>query len=154
MVYPTGTPVQETILDHVKTTLAAIASPTYHTTVIEVTRLRGDNLFEMPQRPCVVISVPDVEDTDTTLAMIAKEMRFTCRCALDDRTDAQEAVGWFIQDIRHALTRDITRGGVAVDTHVTGSIPFQSDQLSSICGADVLVHIQFRHLYDDPNTPI
>lgn len=152
MAYPTGTPVRESIMDDIVTTLQAIATPSYHHDVAAVHRLQGDGTLDLYELPAVIVAPPLLSWSDDTNSIQRGEMRVTCRVALDDRIDHQQSLSWLMEDVKVALTADVTRGGFARDTNVLTDEPFMSDPSSGIAGGDFQVLVKFAHEYADPNT--
>lgn len=155
MAYPTGTPVDEQILDDVVAVLGTIAPPSYHTTVRAVERFKPTNATRHYDMPCILLGTPDVTWVDTTNRMLSGEMRFVVRCCVQDRETHQQELAWFAADVRKALLLDWQRGGVALTTRVLAHEPYMIvEEASATAVVDVTVLVAFRHLYDDPNSAI
>lgn len=154
MAYPSGTPVDEAILDNVVATLAAIATPSYHLTFKRAERFIPLNATQVQEYPSALVGTADITWSDALHFRLSGDMRFTVRALVEDREAHQESLAWAAADVRKALLADVTRGGLAVDTKVLAQSPFMliSEAGNAVTGVDVSVQVRFRHQYDDPNT--
>jgi len=154
MPYPTGTPVDEAILDNIATVLATISAPSYHTTVRRVERHRPFG-YPIVEFPAIVIDAPRVAWSDNVANRLAGDMSVVIRGMVDDRETGVEAVNWLAADIRKALLLDTSRGGLACWTRVREQESFLNvGESGAFPSVDVEVLIHFRHQYDDPNTAL
>lgn len=153
MAYPTGTPVDELILANVATTLAAVASPTYHFTFKGVQRSVPLDATRVQEFPTALIGAAEVTWSDALHYRMGGDARFTVRVAVEDRETHPAAVAWAAADVRKALLADVTRGGFAVDTKIIQQSPIVlvAEAGNAVVGVDVSVQVRFRHQYDDPN---
>ena len=156
MPYPSGTPVMERVLEHVRTTLAAISTGSgFHSTVAEVHRADGRNALDVNSYPALIVSAPSVSWDQSAPHMIAaRPCSITIRCVVDDRDSRQTALSWIVSDVKAALLADVTRGGDAVSTEIVADRMYESDENLPWSAADIDVDLWFRHLRSDPNTSI
>jgi len=141
-------------MDHLVSTLQGITGAGYHTAVAAVHRYRGDNSMLLQQVPAIILDAPQSRVRDSVNGMLEFDMSTTVRLVLADRIEPGQELEWFCADARKALLTDVTRGGAAMDTKVESETLYQSDAGTSIAVADLGVRVRFRHVYDDPNTPI
>lgn len=158
MAYPAGTPVKERVVTHIVSTLEAIdGSPSYHHEILAVKRQSPDNpvlVFTAQEFPAIIVSHADIVRSDDVNAMIQCELGVTLRASLLDRENHATELEWLVADLHKALLTDVTRGGIAVDTKITGETVYDQEEQTGIASVDLAVRVRFRHLYDDPNTPI
>jgi hypothetical protein len=153
MPYPTGTPVDEAILDNVKTTLEGIATPNYRYTIARVERIRPTGMLEFREFPLLLIGVPTITWRDNVSNRLTGDMRLTIRGVVLDRESGFESVNWLAADVRKALLADTTRGGLACWTRIESQeAALGVEEGGANPSVDLTVLIHFRHLYDDPNT--
>lgn len=154
MPYPTGTPVDEAILDNIAAVLATIAAPSYHTTVRRVERLKALG-YPIVEFPCVIVGVPRISWSDRVANRLTGEMALVVRGIVDDRENGIQSVNWLAADIRKALLLDTTRGGLACWTRVQAQeASLNVEESGTFPSVDVEVLVHFRHQFDDPNTAL
>lgn len=155
MPYPTGTPVDEQILDDVKDTLETIATPSYHTDVAYVSRYDPENGLEIHEYPALLIGPASIAWDDATHGLLSGVMTFTVRGFVEERVNVATILAWLAADVRKALTSDYTRGDVALSTRVLEQATWTlADAAGPIHGIDITVQVPFRHEYDNPNSAI
>lgn len=158
MAYPTGTPVKERVMTNLVAALEAIdGSPAYHHEVLAVKRQSPDNpvlVFTAQEFPAIILSHADISRDDSVNAMIQCELGVTVRASLLDRENHATELEWLVADLHKALLTDVTRGGVAMDTKILGETVYEQEEVTGVASVDLAVRVRFRHLYDDPNTPI
>jgi hypothetical protein len=147
-----GDPVWERILQNIVTTLEAIATPSYQTTVQMVDRFE-DNPLEMTNRlPAILVASTTMAPRWTRNFLTEYTMEVVLRFALKRTDDAEQKLARFIADAIVALNTDTHRGGDAVETKTSGEIEtfiFPGTQVE-VCVADMPVTVEFRHLSADP----
>lgn len=152
MAYPTGTPVEEAILDNIETTLAAIATPSYKTTVRRVDRIKPLG-YALQEFPSIIIGVPTVTWSPVVTSRIEGELKVTVRGAVEDRETGFQTIHDLAADIRQALLTDTSRNTLACWTRIETQEPFLAvEEAGQVVFVDLAVRVLFRHLYDDPNT--
>jgi len=153
MAYPTDVPVRKLILDDVVSTIAAVTAGATFRSTIEKVRVIGRNVFEQVDYPCVLIAPPSQTMNDRVHPLITAKLTMQCSGAVEDGDDdeAMSAAYDLIEDIKLALTADITRGGHALDTHITSDEPYVPDVSTPIFGIDFTVEVDYRHRYSDPS---
>lgn len=155
MAYPTGTPVEEQILDDIKTALEAIAAPSYHTNVEHVTRYDMENGLHFDVFPTIVIAPAAISWDDSVHGLLSGTLSTTVRGFIEAREDVATELAWLAADIRKALLADYQRGGVALSTRVLEqSLWTLDDAAGPVHGIDIQVQVPFRHDYTDPNTAV
>lgn len=149
---PATTTVREGILSNIETTLAAIATPTYANTLGagRVRRWNG-NLMEVADFPCALVIPYEERQSDNVSQLISHEMTVAIVLGVRAEAWAQE-IHKLIADVRVALTADYTRGGRALTTQVLSDEVFEATPSAPIGGAQVMVRVLYRTLYDDPTT--
>lgn len=153
MSYPTGTPVDELIVQDIVTTLEAIDAPTYHNTVLHVERYQALNEQQVYEFPVVLLGVPVITWSDSISPLLEGVLRMTLRAVVEDLETHQQSLAWIAADIRKALLADVTRSGNAVDTKVLSQEPFMViDASGPVAAVDISIQVRFRHDYDDPNS--
>ena len=145
---PSGSPVKEGILDHLQTTLEAIASGAeYYHSVASVSRVNTVPI-EIRDYPAIVIT-PLGTDYDqggdaTTLALHG-DYRVRLTLVIRTRDSAAESLENFIRDVHKAILVDITRGGLAVNPRMLSddvSYPTQIEEPVAV--ADCVVLVSYR----------
>ena len=53
-------------------------------------------------------------------------------------------------DIKKAILEDYSRGGLAIDTNVLGTVPFEATEGQNYSGIIIEIEIRYRHLRNDP----
>lgn len=155
MAYPAGSPVKERVLEHVKTTLAAIASPAYFTDVVAVKRQTSENPYvalDQAEFPAVLISVPTTSYDDGVNGILSASTNVSLRLVVQAREGVSSNIEQFISDVKAALLADWTRGGLALDTKIVGDEVLVPEEVTGYAVADVSLTLRWRHLYSDPNT--
>jgi len=153
MAYPTDAPVRKLILDDVVSTLEAVTAGGTYRSSIEKVRIIGRNVLEQVDYPCVLIAPPAQTMSDRVHPLITAKLTIQCSGAVEDGDDdeAMAAAYDLIEDIKLALTSDITRGGYALDTHIISDEPYVPDVSTPIFGIDFVVEVDYRHRYSDPS---
>lgn len=158
MAYPTGTPASELIMQNVATTLAAIATPGYYNDVEAVVRLSQLSDVEQlkAQMPAILVTPPTLTLSDSRAAIVTATASFVVRGYLIAHTGQLAALEKLGADIRVALLTDWTRGGYALTTRVTSQelLVSAGEMSEPVSAVDLTVEIEFRHLYQDPNTTV
>ena len=67
----------------------------------------------------------------------------------DDAVDTDTYLNRLQGDIKKIIMEDYTRSGLAIDTSVTGSTPFETAD-GQVAGVTVELEIKYRHLRNDP----
>jgi hypothetical protein len=153
VAYPTDDPARATIMGNIVTALQGIAgAPTYRTTVHSSNvKVLGANALQLPSFPALIVEVERQTTTDNVFPMILQRMQFDVLAAVESRTDALKKVRDLIEDVRIALLTDVSRGGLAVDTHVTADEPFVPEVSQPLYAARITVDVQYRHQRLDPS---
>lgn len=155
MAYPSGTPVDEAIVADLTAALGGIATPAYHTDVRQALRFDPENGVNLQTFPAIVVGPAAVSWDDTVHGLLSGTLTTTVRGFVQARTQPATTLAWLAADIRKALLDDYTRGGVALTTRILDQATWTLDESAHpIHGIDVQVLVLFRHLYDDPNSPI
>lgn len=156
MAYPAGTPVKESILANVVTTLQGITgSPNYHHTIRSVKRLDVDNpfvAFDSQEFPAIILSYAEVTRDDSTHGVIRGEIGQSAIAVLSNRESYATELEWLIADIHRALLSTYTRGGYAFDTKITGEQVLEPEEVAGLAAVQITFRMRFGHAYDDPNT--
>jgi hypothetical protein len=149
-----STTIRESILENIKTTLAAIvAGETYNNTIASVERYKsnGNDLINVP---CIIITAgPETKTPSPNPLYTCKLTVFIDIWNRQDETDTQATdtiLDSLLGDIEKALMIDITRGGYAIDTNFLGNIPFDTVEGSPHIGITISVEIIYQHLWTDP----
>lgn len=152
MTYPSGTPVDELVLENIRATLAAVAAPSFHYTLKSVSRLQDLSTKQVVEFPAAFIGTPRYVWSDKINPLYSATMEVTVRAFVEDIVSFSTSLSWLGADVRQALLADVTRGGVAVDTKITAQEPFMSVEGDGPSNAvDLTVQVRFRHLFTDPN---
>lgn len=158
MAYPSGTIVDQAVIDDLVTTCEGIATPSYFFTVEAVKAIANIDTQWQAEFPCILIGEPTITFDDGVNGRLAGEMRLVIRGCVEDRIAGYASARKLGADIRKAVLADHTRGGVALDTHVDTQelieIPGDPQTAGPIAAVDVAVRINFRHQYDDPTIPL
>lgn len=146
-------PVEERILENIKTTLTGInGAPTYNTTVKQVVEFEAwDDDLITPA--CMVLAEASQEEDSefSDRQVVTLEFRIVAVLSQWTQSSARQATSRFAADIKLALLADITRGGHARDTHITRTERFHYDvQGGPRAGIVLYGNVQFRHLRNDP----
>lgn len=154
MAYPTGTPVDEAILDDLVSTLQGIATPAYHSTVVSVERFSPSDATRIYEFPCLLVGTPIITWSDAINPLLEGVIRLVIRGVVEDLETHQQSLSWLAADIRAALLADVSRSGLAVDTKIVQQEAYMliAEAGDPVAAVDVTVQIRFRHLYSDPNT--
>lgn len=145
--------VRESILENIRTTLEAISIANGYTNdIASVQRWKqgGNNLRQVP---CIVISAGPEEKTQG-------ESLITCRfdvnievwirhdeVNLPGSTDT--ILNSLLGDIEKALMSDYKRGGYAVNTVISGNIPFETVEGNAYAGIIINTEVHYRHKIGD-----
>ena len=116
MPYPTGTPVDEQILDDVKDTLETIATPSYHTDVAYVSRYDPENGLEIHEYPALLIGPASIAWDDATHGLLSGVMSFTVRGFVEEGADAHSWAGRALELDTHGA-RIIGGGAGTTEAH-------------------------------------
>ena len=150
-----GTPVRESILDNILTTLETILTANgYNNNLPSVQRY---SQYEQKNEtlPSAIIypgneSCEDRPDPITSCTMSVELVLY-----LSDDSDGVVAtdtyMNSFYDDVKKALKVDITRGGFAQDTRITTIDPFEIGEDNPMVGWYFNVEIDYRHLQTDPS---
>lgn len=68
----------------------------------------------------------------------------------DGTKSSDEILNSLLGDVEKALVADITRGGYAVDTNITGNLPFETVQGQPQIGISIEIEIVYQHQISDP----
>jgi len=145
--------VREKILEDIETTLKLISKANgYENDIASVQRwLQGGN--SLREVPCIVISAGPEEKMQGEQLI---NCRFTVNIEVWIRHDEDDVSGStdtiinsLLGDVEKALFIDYTRGGLAVNTIVTGNLPFETVEGQAYAGIIIETEIQYRHKIGD-----
>lgn len=148
--------VREQILANIQTTLEGVTTGNgYNNTLASVQRwsMHGNSLVDVP---CVVINIGAESKLPDPNPLMTCQMRvymdLWVRQAEDDTTPTDTLLNSIFGDIEKALAVDITRGGLAIDTLVTDSVVFETDESQPHAGLTIEINVNYRHQQNDPET--
>lgn len=153
MAYPADQTVLERIMENIRSTIDAIATPAYKNTVRHCGWMGGED-FIVPGYPAVLLTSSTVDENDSTHAIISCVLNVQMTLVIEQEGDEVVDMSGFLSDVKVALLTDYTRGGLAVTTKVTRGEMAPFDIIPPYIVADMSVQVQFRHLYADPTTAI
>ena len=153
MAWPSGTTVREQVLDNILSTCLSISAPGSKTTV-NFAGFVGNDVFMVPGYPAVLLASPSVSYDDSIHGIISCKMRVAVVLVLDTSTNTLDSISDFVEDFRMALLADHTRGGVAVDTHISQDDTAPTSVPEPYIVADVVLDVTYRHLRADPTAEI
>lgn len=155
---PTSEPVEQRILDNVRTTCAAIVAGTdYYTTVgARVHDMKGHPL-ELNEFPAVLVSYIGCEKSQSEILGLVKcELRLDVYgvCSMQPATWRRD-IERLAADIEKALTSTWTRGELdgqanAFDTLIERTVIADESDGFPVALARHEVRVIFRHLFGDP----
>ena len=145
--------VREKILEDIETTLKGISKiKGYENDIANIKRYKqsGNSLREVP---CIIISAGPEEKTQGEQLI---NCRFTVNIEVWIRHDEEDIAGStdtiinsLLGDVEKALFIDYTRGGLAVNTVVTGNMPFETVEGNPYAGIIIETEILYRHKIRD-----
>lgn len=164
---PSGNPVLQDIIANIVTTMQAInGTPDYYTAIpiANVFVASHAAMLDNPNIvPCVYV-VPQGASIDAprggaspyrinqlfSFGMYGKLVLYT-----NVRSDTMHVqIEQLVRDAHRAFGLDPTRGGLAVDSRITGyEMIYPTDESDAIGGADLSFEVWYRTLRDDLNTP-
>lgn len=145
--------VRSRIIENIRATIAAMASPTY-ATIFSTARVWGGNVaLTVSEFPAAVVMPISDEADDSVSARIEHQLDVAILVVVDD-SDWSTAVERATTEVEVALLADWQRGGVALDTKVLSTTPWDDEATAPKAGAQILVRVLYRTLYDDPTTPV
>jgi hypothetical protein len=68
----------------------------------------------------------------------------------DETLSSDEILNSLLGDVEKALAADITRGGHAIDTNITGNLPFETVQGQPQIGISIEIEVIYQHQLTDP----
>jgi hypothetical protein len=158
------TPTLLAILLHVQASLQAIAAggtPSYFTTVKPTSVILdavGLDIESVTECPFIVlgnrIEVVAPRLYTSRPVSIKVQRRIILQAALDapgeDYARKSLAIAQFVADVEVALTQDLTRGGLALDTRVEDETAYMSFPAQSRCYVEIPVEVTFGRKYGQP----
>jgi len=146
------TPIYESILDNLVTTLQGITTGAgYYKTVNRVERLKP-GLADLPDPIQIYIdSINDKRSFNDAGDLVTHVATIALTTYLKDADDPDEALSKIDADITKALYADRTRGGYAIETEITMAVRIPNDNEYKVW---VLVHtidITYDVSYSDPS---
>ena len=146
-----GSTVKERIIQDVVSVIEAIVAPSYNWTV-ETVRRQEFNIQTIQEYPSVVVVDQGVDQDDSRLGLIVCSLSLTIMMVIRTAEPGwPEQVELLVSDVCNALRNDPQRGGLAVKTAVTQSEYYDGTELGAegVAGAQILVDVSYRHLYND-----
>ena len=150
MTYPTTDTGRNSVVDNVRTTVEAIAAGASYRSTIAKVLLGGLTPVNVYEFPCAVIIPLAAAHDDARLGMVMSRLELVVHLRAIDKPDESlahtglELMHDLVEDVRKALLVDHTRGGVAIDTHVTGDTVYPANSASPAYAADVNVSVDYR----------
>jgi hypothetical protein len=146
--------VREKILENIRTTIATVTIANgYVNTLASVQRWKqiGNSCKDIP---CVVI----VEDSENKKPV--PNPNFSCILPVDiliytrqeesDTRSTGTLLNSLLADVEKVLMVDVTRGGYAHDTNITGNDPFPTVPGEPAAGIILNIEIEYQHTQTDP----
>ena len=145
---PSGTPVKEAILDHLQSTLTAIAAgAAYYNSVALVTRINTVPI-ELHDYPAIVLTPLGTsydQGGDATTLALHGDYRIRLTLIVRTRDEASQALENFIRDVHKSILVDITRGGLAINTRMLSDDVYYPTQIEEpVAIADCIVLVSYR----------
>lgn len=155
MTWPSGTSVREQIMDNLLATLGAITAGGSYKSTVKLATLDAEKALKSPLHPCVVLVPPRVTYRDDRLDMIQGTLSTSLILVVRGYGTATvpQALWNLIEDVRLALFVDVTRGGVARDTHIESEEPFPLLLAQPEWSCETSINVQYAHDRLDPTTP-
>lgn len=148
--------VRENIFANLKTSLEAITTGNGFDNTIQEVRRYDINDETVGPFPMIVINPGREASVDNayplTSCRIEVELELWHRINPDETNPTDKILNSILGDIKKKLKQDVTRGGNAVDTHITGVEPFEDLRGQSEVGLFIDVVITYRHDQTDPKT--
>ncbi len=148
------TAIRERIMQNIAVVLEQISTANgYNNTLQGVYRFeqKGNSTVKEPFLEILPVSediqpAPEPYVTCTLTLNLDVWVRHS-KSEFDGSTDAYLIT--FLQDITRAIMSDTSRGGLAIDTKITGNYPFVTVEGQPYAGVTVTVEIRYRHKRDD-----
>ena len=145
--------VREKILENIEATFNLISKVNgYENDIASFQRWlqAGNSLREVP---CIVISAgPEEKTQGDSLINCRFNVNIDVWIRHDEATTAGSTdtiINSLLGDVEKALFVDYTRGGFAVNSVVTGNLPFESVEGNPYAGIIIDLEIQYRHAIGD-----
>ena len=143
--------VRERILQNLVTTLQGVTtSAGYATTLRKVTRIPA-SAFSLTELPMVMLVDASEEKEDGNPAQFTRcllHLELICWNA-NYSTPSEEALK-ILGSVEKALYVDQRRGGLAIDTDVTGNETLIAEEAMPYGGVTIFMDVHYRHRLGDP----
>jgi len=154
MAYPLdGDPVKYQMLEAIRTTVAAIATPTYHFDFQEVQVFDSGRILMGEAFPfCAIVPESDNRLRELSCAVVEREAVISLVAAV--RCDPRDTVWkkdlhWLVSDIEVALRGNPQLSGTCIYHEVEDADAYEiTDQSTAL--AAVSLRVVYRHLSDNP----
>lgn len=150
---PTQATIRQRIIDNLKSTLEGMSTPTFATEFASVKVWGGNVALAISEYPSAIIMPMGDESDDSRSAILEHTLDLAIMLVVDD-SDWASALERAIAEVQVALLTDWQRGGVALDTKVLSSTPWDDEATEPKAGAQMLVRVIYRTLYEDPTVAV
>jgi hypothetical protein len=143
----------EQIIDNIDSLLRSITSTSYEYTIRQTSRFTTPAQIKFTKYPASDIGIDRIDKKDDQDHAVQEcTMHVVIGAYVDERKDPAGVLTTVAEDIEKALAIDVTRGGLALDTHVIAiDFDFVDPDLTGYTGwAEIEVDIEYEHDRADP----
>lgn len=134
--------IRQRILDELETTLAAVSG-------VAAVERKSQVVQTVREFPTIFMLEPRESMVQQPAGYITFTMQLTLECwIIDDLAETNADVNTFLKDVANALLADYTRGGLAIDTALSGDEAFVS-QTNRQAGVFLDVIVRYRTAVTD-----
>jgi len=149
MAYPTDNSVRQKVMENLVSTLEGIDGASPYRTAVKHVEVVEKSALEIPTYPAVAVYPALIEYADDRPHIVTCTMTCSLMPVIRSMTTPFVKLYDLIEDIRIALTADVTRGGNAILTRVEADNPFVPDPAEPFVGSMLTVTIIYRQLRAD-----
>lgn len=151
---PAGASVGEQVVENVLDALRAIDGPPANEHDISDAVHHNGNVLALNTYPAVVVFDAGTEEIAGPNPLVQVRHNLVIQCIVQaNDVGWQSSVKRLMTDVTAALRADWTRGGLALDTHITQQQVFDSSENAAgtpFGTGGLQVSIIYRHLHTDP----
>ena len=150
-----STPIIEHIAANILTTINTVTTAGDYNQDINCIRPKRVDFVTPWKDLDAVLNQLESEDIDLGNGVKGWQQSFICEVVVIDSDDSASTIDTRLNqiaaDIEKALTADVTRGGYAIETSITGTQRFEADDAGP-GGIAIEFFVDYRTVYNDPYT--
>lgn len=156
MTYPNdGPPVGARVLEQIRADIAAIAPPSYHSTVREVHVYDGTAITMGLASGAFALVYPGEDRTDdSTTGMIRHHLDVQIVAGVRSVPNSgtwKDALRWLVSDIGQAFEQDKQLGGFAAYIEPLAQEIYNAGATDPIAVCRLDYRVEYRHAWDNPS---